>query len=200
MGEAANKTLVGEIANKISSSWNFTRELPQRPVVLMIGGFQGSGKTTVLDILRRDNELIVISPDQIRHELFARGVEFSEEFVHTVNAARNALLKLALLRKRNIAIDQFVNKERIDVIEKIVSEENKYRVIRVLLLADDKILEQRVRDRESIPETYRGTVGELKASIEKYGHPNPGLYDRVLDTQNLSPSEVAREIEKLLQV
>lgn len=169
VGETANRSLVEQISTEISSSWSFGGQLPKSPVVLMIGGLQGSGKTTALEILRKETDLIIISPDQIRQKLFSRGIKFSEEFVHTVNATRNNLLKIALPKKHNIAIDQFVNPERLNVVEQIVREDKDYRVIRVLLLVEEETLIQRVEDRENLPGTYKGTMDELKASIEKHG-------------------------------
>lgn len=198
LGEEANKKLVEEVSSKLSSSWNLETNFPKSPVVLVVSGFQGAGKTTVLDILTSHINPIIISPDQIRHELFAKGMKFSFEFIHTVNATRNNLLKLALSTKLNIAIDQFMNPDRIKVLEKIIGENKEYRVIKILLLAKKKTLIQRVKSRKTLPGTYKGTVNELKASINEYKEIDISLYDKVLNTDEFNAMQIAHEIKKLL--
>lgn len=198
LGKRADSSMVKKLSTKIASSWNLKEKITGPLFVLILGGFQGAGKTTVLNLLRKDN-LITISPDQIRHELFSSGTKFSNKFIHTVNATRNNLLRIALSKKRNIAIDQFVTPGRLKVVEKIIAEYKDYKIIKILLTADKQTLVQRVRNRTNTPGLYRGTVDELEDSINKYGEPDPQQYDKVFDAQKLSPFEISKKIGELLQ-
>jgi chloramphenicol 3-O-phosphotransferase len=53
----------------------------------------------------------------------------------------------------------------------------------------------RVRERPRSIGKYTGTIGELKASMEKYGDHNFSLYNLVIDTSSQSSHEVAQEIQ-----
>ena len=188
-----------EIVNEIASKWKFREKPPINPTVLMIGGFQGAGKTTVLNLLKEDLDLIIISPDEIRHKLFEKGWKVNERFVHTVNATRNNLLKMALKLGYNIAVDQLTTRARIDLVKKIVIENNnKYRCLLVYLQASKDTLIKRVESRRKFKGLYKGTLEELKDSIIKHGQPDLQMYDLVLDTEKLNPSQVANKLQGLV--
>lgn len=196
LGILGKPNLVSQLCKEISSSWK-SRPF-EKPFMLMISGFQGSGKTTVIHTLQKNNEFVIISPDQIRHKLFARGLKFSDEFVHTVNATRNKLLEIALSKKFNIIVDQFMDPDRAYVIGKIVKVKKVYRIIKVFLFANMETLSQRVKDRKTLPQTYKGTFKELQATMEMYDEPDLSIYDKVLDSAKLGAKQVAAEVEKLL--
>src|SRR5262245_54029987 len=96
LGTRASFEEVKKQADLISSKWTLPERLPQHPRLLLLGGFQGSGKTTVLELLQTNPGIIVVSPDEIRHNLFAQEYPFSEEFVRVVNATKFELVRRAL--------------------------------------------------------------------------------------------------------
>jgi len=196
LGVKADRKLVEEISKEIIASWGLKNGFPKRPVALLIGGFQGSGKTTVLSILKKRLDLIVISPDEARDRLFTRKILFNEIFVHTVNAIRNNLLKTALSLKHNVAIDQKATLARINIEKAIIRKEGKgeYKFFAVFLKASEKTLEQRLRTRKKLQGVYRGTVSELKASVKKYGMQDLSFYDLVLDSEKMQPEEIVDKI------
>ena len=199
IGTKADPFLAQEIAGEISSTWKFKQKSPAKPIVLLVGGFQGAGKTTSLEILKKGLDLIVISPDEIRHKLFEKGWTVSEEFVHTVNAVRNNLLKIALSSGYHVVIDQLITPARIDLAKKIISENgNKYRCLSVYLQASEKTLTRRVKSRRQFGGIYKGTINELKDSISKHGQPDLSTYDLVLDTEKLNPSEISDKLAALV--
>ncbi len=200
LGIKANKKIVSEVARELSAKWHFKNNLPKNPVVLIVSGFQGSGKTTAINLLKKDLDLIVISPDEIRYKLFERGWEVSEQFVHTVNATRNNLLRKALNLGRNIAIDQLTTPARISLIQDIIdkNKDKKYKLLKIYLDASEEALIKRVESRQQLQGTYKGAVSELKESIAKFGKPNLSLYDLVLDSEELNLKQIAEKIEALI--
>ncbi len=122
LGILADKKTVSEITKELSAKWNFKNNPPKNPVVLIVSGLQGSGKTTVISLLRKDLDLIIISPDEIRHKLFERRWKVSEQFIHTVNAIRNCLLEKALSLGHYVVIDQLTSSTRINIIQSIINE------------------------------------------------------------------------------
>lgn len=201
LGVKADNNLVKSISQEIIKSWKFKDNTPKNPVVLLLGGFQGSGKTTVLNILKKEINLLIISPDEIRANLFAKKIPFNEIFVHTVNATKNKLLEEALLLGHNVVVDQLTSPFRIDIARKIIEKEgkDKYRFLTIFLDVSEETLEKRVIRRKELPEVYKGTVGELKVSLEKYGKQDFSLYDLILDSEKMQPEEIAKVIEKKLK-
>lgn len=198
LGETANKSNVEGLTAEISSAWEFKGEPAKKPIVLMLGGFQGSGKTTVLEVLRKNLDFVVISPDQIRYRLFEKGWERGEEFTQTVNATRNSLLRKALSLGYHVIIDQLTTEARINLARQITEEvDRNYRVISVYIDAQQEVLEQRVQTRRGFPQTYQGTLEELRQSYEEHGQLNFGLYDRVLHSDRMTPEQIAKEIKVL---
>lgn len=187
-----DKNLVSEISAKIASKWHIKGTKPKHPTLALIGGFQGAGKTTVLELLQKEIPLIVISPDVIRHELFGSGMSFSKSFKQTVSKIKNNLLRQALSSGHHIAIDQLLTPQRASSAKKVLVKEKikKYKIITVYLKTSPKVLLQRVSIRQPLPETYTGTVSELKASLQKHKSQNLSSYDLVINTQEFSPPQI----------
>lgn len=200
LGVKADIKTVREISNEIFSSWNFKGEFPEKPVALYLGGFQGSGKTTALDLLAKDMDFALISPDEIRHKLFERDWRVSEKFVHTVNATRNDLLRRALYLGHHIAIDQLTTEERVKLMRKTVEEVNpKFKTVTVFLEIPHPILEERVRTRKGHPGNYNGTVEELRQSLRLHGHQTFGIYDRVIHADKMTPIQIVNELRNFFK-
>lgn len=201
VGIYADTLLVEKIADEISSKWKLSKKLPKNLQVLLVGGFQGAGKTTVLEILKKKIDLIIISPDEIRHNLFEKGRTVNDEFVRTVDATRNELLRKALQTGQHIAIDQLTTPARIELVRNIIKERKaKYKLLTVYLKASKNILIKRLEGRQQLPGTYKGTVNELKKSMFKHGEPDLGSYDLILDTEKLSPFETAKKLQGLVEL
>lgn len=71
-GIDANKSLVDELVEAVSSKWEVPAESPKQPVILLMGGLQGSGKTLIIDNLSSRLSMLEISPDEIRHAMFQK--------------------------------------------------------------------------------------------------------------------------------
>jgi len=165
----------------------------RKPILLLLGGFQGSGKTTTVELIRKNIDLLIISPDEIRYQLFAKKMPFGEKFVNTVEETRNKLLKEAIKTKRDIVIDQRVTPPRILAAKEIIKNSD-YQLKIVFLKTPEEVLINRVTNRAEIQGKYKGTVDELKACLQEDRKLDLSLYDFVIDSNKHSPSEVAKKI------
>ena len=201
-GVGADPKQVKKQADIISDNWKIPDSKPEKPFVLLLGGFQGSGKTTVLKILAPKLKLVVISPDEIRHNLFAQNYPFSEDFVRLVHAVKFDLTKRALELGLSFAIDQTLNPDRVRLIKELAAAYPKFSVKSVFFNSPTELLKNRVRRRVKIDKLYNGTVPELEASIKKYtnlyGLPNKKDYDLFIDTSSQTPESVTEFITKNL--
>jgi cytidylate kinase len=202
MGIGSIEAEVCEQADLISQKWQLPELRPENPAVLMLGGFQGAGKTTVLDALNRDREFLVISPDEVRYNLFAQKYPFSEQFVKLVNATKFELVRRALEMGYSASIDQAITPDRVMLTKKLVVNYPRYKLVTVFLRAPFEVLQQRVEQRQALPGRYKGTVDELRASIEKYvqlyGMPDQSSYDLLIDVEAADPVTIAEVIRSKL--
>jgi cytidylate kinase len=200
-GIGANKTEVVKQADIISEKWSANKQ--KSPVVIMLGGFQGSGKTTVADVLAKENNLVVISPDEIRFNLFDQGANFSEDFVRLVNATKYELLDRCLGSRYSVIVDQAITPTRVKIVRELLNGYPDYKLVSIFLTAPEEILKKRVSQRPEIAGKYRGTAEELKESIrryaERYGDPVSGGYDLIIDTEKNDLQEVAIIIKNFLK-
>lgn len=199
-GEGANLEEILKQADLISAKWDLPGSKPDKPLLLMIGGFQGSGKTTALNILAPKLNLIIISPDEIRHNLFEQNYPFSEDFVRLVNATKFELVKRALDLGISIAVDQSLTPDRVSLTKEISSAYPNFTVKSIFLAAPAKVLKNRVGKRVKLDGVYKGTLPELEASIKKYaevyGKPNKNDYDLIVDSSKEKPEFIAEFVIK----
>lgn len=195
-GTKADRKTVEELTDEISSSWNFKEEPPAKPVLLFLGGFQGSGKTTTLELIRNELDLAIISSDEIRYKLFERGWKISEEFRHTISATRNNLIRRALSTGHHVAIDQRTTPQRIELVKEIANQEDKgYKPIFAYLDSPHEVLKQRMGTRQPFPGRHQGTLEELMEDINNSGYPDYGLYDLVIDSSKINPQAIANQLK-----
>ena len=200
LGRGANTTEMKKQADLISNTWSFPGVLPPNPVLLLVGGFQGSGKTTVLELLQSDPGMIVISSDEIRHNLFSQEHPFSDDFVRLVNATKFELMIRATETGHIIAVDQGLTPDRVTIAKKMLEPDSKYSVLSIFLSAPKDVLTERVSERRQLAGRYRGKVEELEASMERYeeryGRLKASDYDLTIDTNGNSPEEIAALIRE----
>ncbi len=201
LGVGADLREVEAQAELISSQWK-DLPTPEHPTLLLMGGFQGSGKTTVLDVLQPSLNAAIISPDEIRHNLFAKGHQFSQEFARIVNAAKFELIKRAVEQGHSAVVDQSLTPDRVALAQRLIDHHSKYRFLTVFLTAPTEVLKERVSLRPELPGRYKGTFLELESSMEKYesmyGDPQVGGYDLIIDSSTNDPQAIAGMIEERL--
>jgi predicted kinase len=202
LGVGADAGEVSAQVDSISSKWQIPNEKPEHPTLLMVGGFQGSGKTTALEILKPRFPSVMISPDEIRHNLFEKGYPFSEEFTKIVNSAKFELIKKALDLGTSIIVDQSLTPDRVALVQHLLNGHSKYRLLSVFLTAPTEVLKERVALRPQQAGRYKGTYLELEASMDKYsklyGEPQDGGYDLIIDSSVNDPQAIASLINESL--
>jgi adenylylsulfate kinase-like enzyme len=202
-GEGANPSEVTYQAGLISSGWN-PKLKSENPLILLIGGFQGSGKTTVMNLISSKLDLTILSPDQIRHNLFEQGYKKPNDFRRLINATKYELVKRALNMGISITLDQALTPDRVKLIKEAAASYPNFKVKSVFLLSPIQILRERVRQRPGIDGYYKGTLTELENSIKNYidiyGEPKKEDYDLTLDSSKEQPEALASQIISSFQL
>lgn len=198
MNEVDQK-VASEITSEIVSTWQGYNSDP-RPFVLLIGGFQGSGKTSVLKSLREQCEFLIISGDIVRHKLNNRGYSVDPLFADMVDEIVNPLQQQAIGRKLSFALDRNGTPAKIVAIKNLLKETgpNDYRVVAILLTASKETLLRRMATRVAVDGAVTGRPADLEQSLKKYGELDPSNYDLVLDSETTNPEKAAAKIRPLL--
>lgn len=203
-GLGANREEVELFADSISENWGTPDSSLPQPTVLLLGGFQGSGKTTVGDRLAQDLGLLTVSPDEIRSKLFTANYPFSVEFLLLVNAIKFELINRAIELRSSFIVDQALTPDRVTLVKNILQEHPEYRLLSIFLTAPKEVLRKRVEERAGLPGKYKGTVDELEASMtryeQRYGNPENGGYDVIIDTNKEDAEGVLESIRQKLIV
>lgn len=195
-GHGADIVAMTQVFNKIRGEWNLKDSRPANPVLLLLGGLQGSGKSTTTTAIREPLNAIVISSDQIRHELFQQ-MEPSEQCLRTLNAIRNALITDALRSGHHVILDQNATATRIQLFQDLIKDFPDYRLKRVYLDASVATLESRIVARSIDPTKNNDDVQGLHTTMQVYPQPDFSLYDKTLDTEAFSPLEIQQRILNL---
>lgn len=191
--------LVQSLTNEISAEWHPEKPLTQ-PIFLLLGGFQGSGKTTVLETIKDELGLTVVSLDEIRFRLFERKFPFSDVFTKVVDETRDNLVKKALTLGMSLAVDTNITNERLKLMQKLLSESGKnHKLVSVLLKADPIVLKRRVESRKPAEGQYQGKVEELDASIAQHGDFDESGYNLIINTDKVSAQEVASLVTNYIE-
>jgi deoxyadenosine/deoxycytidine kinase len=135
-----------------------------KPILILVGGYPGAGKTTLINALAESHDLAVISWNAVRQALLdrhLRGSPFDWEIIEFVN--RN-LFKVCLDQHLNIVIDANAHASNIELFEKLLKEENQeetYRMVKICLNPPGPILLSRIRAREQRADVHQGTETDL---------------------------------------
>lgn len=181
--------LENEIAFELSKNLNLKAQ--KEPLVILVGGYQGSGKTTLIRRLTKIIDANVISTDAIRQALLNRGVKLSPEFSTSVKQIYTTLLKKSLDHGSNTIIDANAHSSRIKEVETLLREENfKQKIIKIYLHASRETLKKRLLDRESMPGYYQGSQTDLEASLSSTKIDDKD-YNLIIKTDQLTEERVS---------
>lgn len=186
------KEITREFENKLKAGTQ------KQPVLILIGGFQGSGKSSLTSRIGEIYDTNVISTDSIRQSLFDRGVKLSPEFSKYVSNIYSNLLKKSLKINSNIIIDANSHSKRITEIEKLLKENDfRYSIIKIYLSASETTLRDRVKNRTSTLGCYQGTESDLEAALLSTMIDLQD-YDLIVDTDKLSQRNVFRLVNDFI--
>lgn len=143
-----------------------TANTQRQPVLILIGGFQGSGKSTLIERIKDIYDINVISTDSIRQSLFDRGVKVSPEFSKSVSNIYSNLVKKSLKINANIIIDANSHSRRLTEMDKLLKENNAhYKIIKIFLNTSETALRDRVKNRKPTLGCYQGTESDLESAL-----------------------------------
>ncbi len=135
-----------------------------RPFLLLIGGFPGSGKTTLIKALSETHDFAIIAWNAMRQSLLNRkiyGSPFDGEILETVH---KNLFRLCLQRHVNVVIDTNSYARNIREFEKFLREEEEgqiYKVVKICLNPPVETLFRRLRAREHKEGVHQGKESDL---------------------------------------
>ena len=187
-----------EAEASLEFSKEFIAKTQPRPVLILIAGLQGSGKSSLLTRLHKIYDANMISGDTIRHNLFDRGIKLTPQFVTSVNNIYLRLIKNSLYHQAHTFIDANAHAKRITEIETLL-QKNKthYSITKIFLRTSPETLRARVIARDQTDGCYQGTLEELEAAITSTKF-NEEDYNLVIDTDNLTEDAILKKVLVLL--
>jgi predicted kinase len=182
--------------------WEITEQLSRelggccsrnKPILLLIGGFPGAGKTTLIRALCQADDFAVIAWNDIRQALLDRHLLDSlhvPEIIWTVN---HALFRTCLERRVNIIIDANAHCTNIKLFEDLLEAErfsHIYQVVKICLNPPLHTLLDRVSARVQIEGVHQGTVADvLKDTTASFKQLNKDDYSLIIKNDGLVPFE-----------
>lgn len=170
----------------------------KQPVLILIGGFQGSGKSSLAARIKNIYDINVISTDAIRQSLFNREISVSPEFSKYVNNIYKSLIKKSLSSHSNILIDANAHSKRIEEIGNLLKEsDSPHTIIKIFLNASEINLKNRVKARKPLADCYQGTESDLEAALSTTKI-NLEEYDLIVETDQLSENNVFEQVNEFI--
>lgn len=164
-----------------------------KPVLLLIGGFPGSGKTTLIRALCQRDDFAVIAWNDIRQALLDRHIFGSSHVPEIIWSVNRALFKMCLERRVNIIIDANAHCTNIKLFEDLLEEErcsHIYRVVKICLNPPLHTLLNRVSARVQIEGFHQGTVDDvLKDTVAPFKQLNRDDYALIIKNDEWIPFE-----------
>lgn len=185
-----------EVSHEFSKE--FKAKIQQRPVLILVAGLQGSGKSSLLTRLQEIYDANMISGDTIRHTLFNKGIKLTPQFVTSVNNIYLTLIKNSLDHQAHTFIDANAHAKRITEIETLLQKnQSHYSIFKIYLRTSAESLKARVAARQPTDGCYQGTLDELEAAIisTKFKCED---YDLIIDTDGVTKDAILNRVTTLI--
>lgn len=158
------------------------------PILILIGGYPGAGKTTLINSLINTYDIDVISWNSIRQALLDRHLKGSPYDWEIIESVNQRLFKTCLQHNTNIAIDANAYANNIKLFEDLLEIEHsqdRYRIIKICLNPPLEILLTRVRAREQKECVHQGTEEDLIRDFNsEYKKINLSDYSLIIKNDN----------------
>ena len=151
-----------EITLELSKDLNGSQK--NKPILLLIGGYPGAGKTTLIHALLQNHDMALISWNAIRQLLVDRRIKGSPFDWEIIEAVNRNLMRTCLQRQVNIVIDANAHAHNIQLFEDLLKEEcyqDTYRLVKICLNPPIETLLIRMRAREQKEGMHQGTEKDL---------------------------------------
>lgn len=139
-----------------------------QPIILLVGGFPGSGKTTLINALSEKHDITVISWNAIRQALLDRRLQGSPYDGEIIDSVHQNLLRLCMQRHINVVIDANAHARTIREIESFLEKEQNgqaYTVVKICLNPPIETNFSRIRARQQIEGIHQGTETDLQRDL-----------------------------------
>ena len=161
----------------------------KNPVLLLIGGYPGAGKTTLITALARKHDLSVISWNAIRQALLDRRLKGSPHDWEIIEAVNRNLLRMCVQRNATMIIDANAYANNIKLFERLLLEEGgeNYQIVKICLNPPSEVLLNRVRMRIPQEGVHQGTEKDLLADLNaEHKKINLNDYCLIINNANIS--------------
>ncbi|MES2122781.1 MAG: methyltransferase, partial [Chlamydiota bacterium] len=173
-----------------------------QPLLLLVGGYPGAGKTTLINALAEERDLAVVSWDAVRQVLVDRRLRGSPHDWEIISAVSENLLRMCFERRVSVAIDANAYQNNIALIEGILEKEGYqevYAVVKIALNPPTETLFERVCAREQKEGLYQGTEADLKRVL---GSPLKRIdlndYALIINTEEVSLETELKMVNALI--
>lgn len=206
--QSQNQSRIEEVKGNIITSLSSTlkNSSHSQPILILIGGYVGSGKTTLSNSLRENYGMTVFSLNAIRQAMLDEGIDIrknKQEERAILFDAYPKLLGPCITNLQDIVIDANANRQGIQEAFKFLQMTpggDRYRVIKIHLKASEQELERRVQARIQQVGMHQGTKDDLDYELRTPTKAIfPDDYDLVIDTENTPLEEELFIVHRFLQ-
>lgn len=189
-----------EITEELSKNFKCTPKA--KPFLLLIGGYPGAGKTTLINALIHTHDLSLIAWNSIRQSLLDRQLKESPYVWEIISGVNRNLFRTCLHHHANIVIDANAYRNNIKLFENLLEEEgykDLYRVIKICLNPPEEVLLRRIRSRVQREGVHQGTEADLIRDLHsEYKRLHMADYSLILKNDETMPFEKELELVNLL--
>lgn len=199
---------IDEVKENIISSLSQTLKgsSQSNPILILIGGYVCSGKTTLSNALKENYGMTVFSLNAIRQAMLDAGIDIrsnKKEERSILFEVYPRLLAPCIANFQHIIIDANANRQGIEDAFRFLHENSggdKYKVIKIHLQASEKELYKRVNARIQQAGLHQGTEADLEYELRTPAKAiYPEDYDLVIDTEKTSFKDEMEIVHNFLQ-
>lgn len=177
-----------------------------QPLLVLLGGHVGSGKTTLSKIIAEKYGMTVFSLNSIRQAMLSEGIDIrsnKQEERKILFEVYPRLLAPCIANQQHIVIDANANRQGIQDALRFLQDHQgglTYRVVKIHLKASEEELHKRVRARVQQAGLHQGTEADLDHELRTPSKAiYPEDYDLVIDTENTSLEKETQMVDGFLE-